>query len=29
LARATGSTLDAYQVSIADAKTGIVQASHQ
>ncbi len=26
LARATGSTLDAYQVSIADAKTGVVQS---
>ena len=27
LARATGSTLEAYQVSIADAKTGVVQVS--
>jgi outer membrane protein TolC len=27
LARATGTTLDAYHVSVADAKTGIVQAS--
>ncbi len=28
LARATGATLDIYKVAIADAKTGIVQASH-
>ena len=28
LARATGATLDAYQVAIGDAKTGVVQAAH-
>ena len=28
LARATGATLEAYQVAIGDAKTGVVQAAH-